>query len=57
MKSNLPTVGGIQLTTAIVAGVLSAILLAAASPSAAAACAIGAGVIIANFYLLAWIGQ
>lgn len=57
MKSNLPTVGGIQLATTIVAGALSAIMLAAGSPHAAIACLIGAAVIMANFYLLAWIGQ
>jgi hypothetical protein len=57
MKSNLPTVGGIQLATAVIACGLAAILLASGSPHAAVACAIGAAIIIANFYLLAWVGQ
>jgi hypothetical protein len=57
MISDLPTVGGIQLVTAIVAGAMAAILFVTVSPAAAIACAMGAAVIIANFYLLAWVGQ
>lgn len=57
MTWTVPTIAGIQRVTAITAGALSLLLLAWASPAAAIGCAVGGAVMIANLFLLAFVGR
>lgn len=53
----VPTIGGIQRVTAATAAALCLLLLAAASPAAAFGCAVGGAVMIANLFLLTFVGR
>jgi hypothetical protein len=54
----VPTIAGIQGTTAILAGALTLVLLGLArSPAMAVGCAVGATVMIANLFLLTFVGR
>lgn len=57
MTWKVPTVAGIQSVTAVMTAALSLLLLATVSPAAAAGCAIGGAVMIANLFLLAFVGR
>jgi hypothetical protein len=57
MTWTVPTIAGIQCVTAVMTGALSLLLYAIASPAAALGCAIGGAVMIANLFLLAFVGR
>ena len=57
MTRQVPTVAGIQCATAVMTVALSLLLLATVSPAAALGCAVGGAVIIANLFLLAFVGR
>jgi hypothetical protein len=57
MNWAVPTIQGIQRTTALVVVAAAGVLLAADSTRAAAACLVGGGLMMANLYLLAVIGR
>jgi hypothetical protein len=53
----VPTIAGIQYATAIMTAALSLLLLAIGSPAMAVGCAVGGVVIIANLFLLTFVGR
>lgn len=53
----VPTVAGIQGATAVITAALSLLLLVTVSPAAALGCAVGGAVMIANLFLLAFVGR
>jgi hypothetical protein len=57
MNWAVPTLAGIQRTTAIVIAIAAAILAVAISPASAIACVLGGALMIANLYFLAFIGR
>lgn len=57
MKWAVPTIAGIQRANAVLAGALSLLLLGLASPAAAMGCAVGGAVMIANLFLLTFVGR
>jgi hypothetical protein len=57
MTWTVPTIAGIQRVTAVMAGALSLLLIGLASPSAAVGCAVGGTVMIANLFLLTFVGR
>jgi hypothetical protein len=57
MTWTVPTVAGIQGMTTVMTAVLSLVLLATVSPAAAVGCAVGGAVMIANLFLLAFVGR
>jgi hypothetical protein len=57
MTWKVPTIAGIQGVTAVMTAMLSVALLATVSPAAAVGCAVGGAVMIANFFLLAFVGR
>lgn len=57
MTWTVPTIAGIQRVTAATAGVFSLLLFALVSPAAAIGCAAGGAVMIANLFLLTFIGR
>ena len=57
MTWTVPTVAGIQGMTTVMTAVLSLVLLATVSPAAAVGCAVGGSVMIANLFLLAFVGR
>ena len=57
MNWAMPTIAGIQRTTAILAGIATAILALVASPAAAFGCAAGAALMIGNLFLLTIVGR
>lgn len=57
MTWTVPTIAGIQCVTAVIAAALSLLLLAMVSPAMAVGCAIGGAVMIANLFLLAFVGR
>lgn len=50
----VPTVEGIQRTTAVIAVLAAAVLLIEASSASALSCILGAGLMLANLYALSW---
>ena len=57
MTWRVPTIAGIQGTTAAMTAVTSLLLFATVSPAAALGCAVGGAVMIANLFLLAFVGR
>jgi hypothetical protein len=57
MTWQVPTVAGIQGATAVMTAAVSLLLLATVSPAAALGCAVGGAVMIANLFLLAFVGR
>ncbi|MGZ6175962.1 MAG: hypothetical protein ACXWNB_09015 [Candidatus Binataceae bacterium] len=57
MTWQVPTIGGIQGMTAVMTASLSLLLLVTVSPAAALGCAVGGAVMIANLFLLAFVGR
>ena len=57
MNWAVPTIGGIQRTTGILAAVATVILAIAVSAAAALSCAVGAALMIANLFLLTVVGR
>ena len=57
MTWQVPTIGGIQGVTAVMTAALSLLLLVTVSPAAALGCAVGGAVMIANLFLLAFVGR
>lgn len=57
MNWTVPTIGGIQRATGILAALATVILAVAVSPAAALSCAIGAALMIANLFLLTVVGR
>jgi hypothetical protein len=55
--TNLPTLGAIQRTNAVLGAVATSAMFYWRSPAAAASCLLAVVVVIANLYLLAWLGQ
>src|SRR5690348_14001960 len=53
----MPTIGGIQRTTGIIAGFATVILAVFTSTSAALSCVIGATLMIGNLFLLTIVGR
>jgi hypothetical protein len=53
----VPTIAGIQATTAAMTAAASLLLLATVSSSSALGCAVGGAVMIANLFLLAFVGR
>jgi hypothetical protein len=54
----VPTITGIQRTSAILTGALSLLLLGvAASPAMAVGCAVGGAMMITNLFLLTFVGR
>ncbi len=57
MNWTVPTIGGIQRATGILAAIATVILAFALSPAVAMSCAIGAALMIANLFLLTVVGR
>jgi hypothetical protein len=57
MKWPVPTIGGIQRMTGILAVIATVILAIAASAAAALSCAVGAALMIGNLFLLTIVGR
>ncbi|MDE3110733.1 MAG: hypothetical protein KGL02_12420 [Acidobacteriota bacterium] len=57
MNWTVPTIGGIQRTTGIIAAIATVILAVTVSPAAAISCAVGAALMIGNLFLLAVVGR
>lgn len=57
MTWTVPTIGGIQRVAAVMTAALSLLLLATVSPAAALGCAVGGAVMIANLFLLTFVGR
>jgi len=57
MTWTVPTIAGIQYVAAGMTGALSLLLLATVSPAMAVGCAVGGAVMIANLFLLAFVGR
>lgn len=57
MKWTVPTIAGIQSVAAVITAALSLLLLAVISPAAALGCAVGGAVMIANLFLLTFVGR
>jgi hypothetical protein len=57
MTWKVPTIAGIQGVTAAMTASLSLLLAATVSPAAAVGCAAGGAVMIANLFLLAFVGR
>ncbi len=57
MTWTVPTIAGIQSVTAVMTATLSLMLLVVASPAAALGCAVGGAVMIANLFLLTFVGR
>src|SRR6202158_3447092 len=53
----VPTIGGIQRMTGILAAIVTVVLAIAASAAAALSCAVGAALMIGNLFLLAIVGR
>jgi hypothetical protein len=53
----MPTIGGIQRTTGIVAAIATVMLAILASSAAALSCAVGAALMIGNLFLLMIVGR
>ncbi len=57
MNWTVPTIGGIQRMTGILAAIATVVLAFAISPAAALSCAAGAALMIANLFLLTIVGR
>ena len=57
MNWAVPTLAGIQRTSAIAAAAAAGILAVAVSPASALACVLGGALMIANLYFLGFIGR
>ena len=57
MNRSMPTIGGIQRTTGIVAAIATVMLAIFASSAAALSCAVGAALMIGNLFLLTIVGR
>ena len=57
MTWKVPTIAGIQGMTAVITAMLSVALLATVSTAMGVGCAVGGAVIIANLFLLAFVGR
>jgi hypothetical protein len=57
MNWALPTIGGIQRMTGILAAIATLILAIAASAAAALSCVVGAALMIGNLFLLTIVGR
>jgi hypothetical protein len=57
MNWSMPTIGGIQRTTGIVAAIATVMLAIFASSAAALSCAVGATLMIGNLFLLMIVGR
>jgi len=57
MNWAIPTIGGIQRTTGIIAALATVILAIFASTAAAISCAVGAALMIGNLFLLTIVGH
>ena len=57
MNWTVPSIGGIQCATAAMTAALSLILFASGSAGPAVGCAVGGAVMIANLFLLAFVGR
>jgi hypothetical protein len=57
MNWAVPTIGGIQRMTGILAAIATVILAIAASAAAALSCAVGAALMIGNLFLLTIVGR
>jgi hypothetical protein len=57
MTWTVPTIGGIQGVTVITAAALSLLLFGTVSPAAALGCAVGGALMIANLFLLTFVGR
>ncbi len=57
MNWTVPSIGGIQCATAAITAVLSLILFATGSAGPAVGCAVGGAVMIANLFLLTFVGR
>ena len=57
MNWAVPTIGGIQRMTGILAAVATVVLAFAVSAAAALSCAVGAALMIANLFLLTIVGR
>ncbi len=57
MNWAVPTIGGIQRMTGILAAIATVILAIAASTAAALSCAVGAALMIGNLFLLTIVGR
>ena len=57
MNWTVPTIGGIQRMTGILAAIATVILAFAVSPAAALSCAAGAALMIVNLFLLTIVGR
>ena len=57
MNWAVPTIGGIQRITGILAAFATAILAVAVSPAAAVSCAIGAALMMMNLFILTVVGR
>jgi hypothetical protein len=57
MNWSMPTIGGIQRTTGIVAAIATVMLAIFASSAAALSCVVGATLMIGNLFLLTIVGR
>ncbi len=57
MNWAVPTIAGIQRTTVVLTGALTLVLLGLTSPAPALGCAVGGAVMIANLFLLTFVGR
>ena len=57
MTWTVPTIGGIQGVAAMMTAAISLLLLGTVSPAAAVGCAVGGAVMIANLFLLTFVGR
>lgn len=57
MNWTVPSIGGIQCATAAMTAALSLILFASGSAGLAVGCAVGGAVMIANLFLLTFVGR
>jgi hypothetical protein len=53
----VPSIAGIQRIAAVLTGALALVLLVLASPAVALGCAVGGAVMIANLFLLTFVGR
>jgi hypothetical protein len=57
MNWSVPTIGGIQRTTGVIAAIATLMLAIFVSPAAALSCVVGAALMIGNLFLLTIVGR
>jgi hypothetical protein len=57
MNWSVPTIGGIQRTTGVIAAIATLMLAIFVSPPAALSCVVGAALMIGNLFLLTIVGR